>query len=159
MAHGLSAADLATIVADIALVVSVVVLSYQVLLQRRELKYSSYEKLMSDFSNAAVTLVEQRGLRDVFVSGDEPGNWKRYTEDEKTAYFYFDSLIGLFERVWVSHKELHWSTEEDWNQWRNWIAELKRNKVFVDVLLEAKEDGLFDPEFISEMEQIWKKRS
>jgi hypothetical protein len=159
MAYGLSSADLVTIVANIALVVSVVVLSYQVLLQRRELKYSSYEKLMSDFSNAAVILVQERGLRDVFVSGDEPRNWRRYTEDEKTAYFYFDSLIGLFERVWVSYKELHWSTEEDWNQWRNWIAELKRNKVFVDVLLEAKEDGLFDPKFMSEMKQVGKRAS
>jgi hypothetical protein len=146
--------EIVTIVANIAIALSLIFLLLQVRMESRELRYNSYEKLMSDFSNAALMLVEHSVLRDAFVSGDEPYNWRKYTEAERALYFYFDSLLGLFERVWVSYKEAHLMAQDDWEQWKNWISELSMNSVFVDVLGEAKEDRLYDPSFIIELEAV-----
>lgn len=113
---------------------------------------------MSDFSNTTMMLVGDSKLRDAFVSGAEPHHWRKYTEPEKALYFYFDSLLGLFDRVWVTYKETHLMTQDDWGHWRNWIRELSMNSVFVDVLAEAKEDGLYEPSFTNEIDAVVQSR-
>lgn len=146
--------DFVALVANIGLVVSLFFLVYQILLQRKELKYSVYEKLMSDFSNISLLLVEHPELRKIYNGGNKPKNWDKYDDDEKTMYCYFDSLLGLFERVWVSYKEMRWLNREDWGQWKNWIRDLARNEIFVDVVNDNKE--LYDPSFINEVQETIK---
>ena len=60
---------------------------------------------MSDFSNVTLSIVEHPGLRELYVSRSEPKNWGKYDEDKKALYCYFDSLLGLLERVWFSYKK------------------------------------------------------
>jgi len=130
--------DLITLVTNIALVISLFFLIYQIYLQRREMKYSTYEKLNSDFSNTAFLLVEHPELtKNVYVGENKPKNWEKYDEGKKVAYSYFDALLGLFERAYTANREIGLS-KKDWNQWGNWIKELATNPIFVDIVNDDK---------------------
>ncbi|MEM2100130.1 MAG: hypothetical protein QXP45_02145 [Thermoproteota archaeon] len=146
--------DSVTLISNFCIAVSLPFLIYQLWLQRKELKYSMYEKLMSDFSNLTLSLVEHPRLRELYASGSRPMNWDKYDEDEKALYFYFDSLLGLLERVWISYKEMKLLKTKDWEQWGNWIKELFKNEIFIDIFNESKK--LYDPLFIDEMQKILK---
>lgn len=146
-----STLDVITALADGAVIGSLLVLAYQIYLQRREMKYSTYEKLMSDFSATASLLIDHPEVLDITMKGDPPEKWDKYKEDEKKAYYYFDSLLGLFERVYSAKKEKRLSQEE-WERWRKWIEYLITNEIFLDVVNDNIE--LYDSEFIDEIRNL-----
>lgn len=152
----ISPVEAVTTTANICLMFSVAILAYQVWLQRRELRYSVYEKLMSDFSNASLVPCKDPDLREMYVGESRPAHWSSYSAGDKAMYFYFDSLLGLFERVWVSYKEDKWVGSEDWEQWRNWIGELVENRIFQDLIKESEK--LYDPLFLKEINRIASKK-
>jgi hypothetical protein len=153
--------DYSTIGEAFALIITLGVLVYQVRLERKDLKnsidqtkYNTAEKLLSDFSSATLKLVEDSGLREEYVSGNKPTNWDKYNDNQKALYFYFDSLLGLFERVWVSYREMGWIKKADWEQWENWIKDLATNKIFLRVVHDNEK--MYDSSFIDRVHQAIK---
>ncbi|KPV63854.1 MAG: hypothetical protein AOA66_0583 [Candidatus Bathyarchaeota archaeon BA2] len=47
---------------------------------------------------------------------------------------------------------MKWLKEEDWEQWKNWIRELTKNKIFMDVFNDSEK--LYDSSFINEVQKI-----
>jgi hypothetical protein len=144
--------DFLTFVANIAFTISLLLLIYELRIQSRESKYGVYEKLMSEFFTATLSLTEHPELAEAMNVGENrPINWDRYNKSKKALYSYLDSLFVLFERIWVARTELkQW--KDDWAIWRNWLKLLASNDVFVDVFNDNKD--LYDPSFMKEIQGI-----
>jgi hypothetical protein len=147
--------DTVTLITNIAVFVSIIFLAYQIYLQRKETEYNRYEKLMSDFSETATTLVDNPEVRDIVIAGNgRPKNWGKYTEPQKKAYFYFDSLISLLERVYVGVP--HSKPSDDWAGWKIWVEDLSTNDLFVDAFNDNKR--MYSALFVVEIESVIRKR-
>ncbi len=143
--------------ANLSLLATVVFLAYQVSSERNDRKYDAYENLMSEFSQAALYLVDHPSLAESLYSGkNKPEHWDSYSQEEKNLYSYFDSLLGLFERVWVAQSDMHFA-EPDWEAWRSWIRNLANNSVFVDAYHDNS--SLYDSTLVKEMKQIIEQAS
>jgi hypothetical protein len=144
--------DVANIVTTIVVIITVIVLIIQIRNEIKEIEYDKYEKLMSDFSATTYSLIEHPEVRDIVVAGSgRPKKWDTYTEAQKKAYFYFDSLISLLERVYVGvHRNALSLTErvytgiyhkkrvDDWAGWKMWVEDLSTNDIFVDAFNNSK---------------------
>jgi hypothetical protein len=117
------------------------------------MRYSVYEKLMSEFTSITLLLAKERELQEVYEwNGTYVGKGK---DLERSKFLYLDSLLGLFERVWIAHRKMRW-WEKEWEPWRNWIAALAKNRIFLDVVDEAHALQVYDCEFIAEVQKIVK---
>jgi len=144
--------ELVTIIANISIIVSLPVIMYELWLSKTDTTYNTYEKLMSDFSDSTFFLVDHPKLANKFYVGkNKPKKWDKYDEDTKVLYSYLASLLGLFERAWVLHREVKF-WKESWEQWATWIEELVTNDTFVDVFDDDK--NLYDPCFVAEIQRI-----
>jgi hypothetical protein len=141
-----------SVVANLGIMISVIVLLYQIILQRRELRYNTYDRLMSDFITASLYIIDHSEFKDIYVGKAEPKNWKTYTDEQKSLYFYFDSLLALFERVWIACKEMKIISNENWKSWRNWLEELSENQIFKDAFLDNEK--LYNESFVKEVKNI-----
>jgi len=141
---------IATLATDIAVVISLVVLSINVYLQRKATKYNTYEKLMSDFSGTASILIDRPEILEIYVKGKgQPKKWDKYSEAEKKTFSFFSSLLALLERVWFG------VAEKDWiNYYSKWVKDLATNDVFLDVFNDTKK--MYDVSFTNEMDAIIK---
>ena len=142
---------IATLATDIAVVISLVVLSINVYLQRKATKYNTYEKLMSDFSGTASILVDRPEILEIYFKGKgQPKKWGQYSEAEKKTFSFFSSLLALLERVWFGVPEKDWI-----NYYSKWVKDLATNNVFLDVFNDTKK--MYDVSFTNEMDAIIKK--
>jgi hypothetical protein len=141
---------IATLATDLAVVISLVVLSINVYLQRKATKYNTYEKLMSDFSGTASILIDRPEILEIYVKGKgQPKKWDKYSEAEKKTFSFFSSLLALLERVWFG------VAEKDWiNYYSKWVKDLATNDVFLDVFNDTKK--IYDVSFTNEMDAIIK---
>jgi hypothetical protein len=141
--------EIASLVTDLAIVVSLVVLAYQVYLQRKETKFNTYEKLMSDYTAQTMILMDYPEVLDLTVKGTgQATKWEKYSVAEKKAYLFFAGVMSLLERVWVS--------KQDWSDWKNVVENLLSNVIFMDVFNDNK--GTFDEGFAIEIESLNKLR-
>jgi hypothetical protein len=142
---------IATLATDIAVVISLVVLSINVYLQRKATKYNTYEKLMSDFSGTASVLIDRPEILEIYVKGKgQPKKWDKYSEAEKKTFSYFSSLLALLERVWFGVPERDWI-----NYYSNWVKDLATNDIFLDVFNDTRK--MYDVSFTNEIDAIIKK--
>jgi hypothetical protein len=141
-----------SVVADLGVMISVIVLVYQIILQQRELRYNTYDRLMSDFTTASLYIIDHPEFKEMYVGKAEPKNWKNHGKKEKSLYYYFDSLLALFERVWIACREMKIISKEDWEYWRRWLKEPSENQIFRDVFWDNKE--LYDEFFVKEVENV-----
>ncbi|MGA2682882.1 MAG: hypothetical protein ABSF44_13910 [Candidatus Bathyarchaeia archaeon] len=56
--------------------------------------------------------------------------WEKNSDAEKKAYLFFDAVISLLERVWMS--------KQDWSDWKKWAGSLLTNGIFMDVFNDNK---------------------
>jgi hypothetical protein len=142
---------IASLATDIAVVISLVVLSINVYLQRKATRYNTYEKLMSDFSGTASILIDRPEILEIYVKGKgQPKKWDKYSEAEKKTFSFFSSLLALLERVWFGVPEKDWI-----NYYSKWVKDLATNEVFLDVFNDTKK--MYDVSFTNEMDAIIKK--
>jgi len=144
--------ELLAIAGNVSLVVTLVFLTYQLFHERKEHRYAVYEKLMSDFTQVSLLLSTEPDLAYAYRSTYKTSKWDNYTEDEKRLFCYFDSLFGLFERVWIALRRGRKGTGANWVHWRNWIKLLATHSVFVDVFEFNKE--FYDSNFIHEVQNV-----
>jgi hypothetical protein len=141
----------ASLATDIAVVISLVVLSTNVYLQRKATKYNTYEKLMSDFSGTASILIDRPEILEIYFKGKgQPKKWSKYSEAEKKTFSFFSSLLALLERVWFGVPEKDWN-----NYYSKWVKDLATNDVFLDVFNDTKK--MYDVSFTNEIDTIIKK--
>jgi hypothetical protein len=141
-------------ITNIAIMVSIAFLAYQIYLQRKETEYNRYEKLMNDFSATTSSLLDHIDVLDLTMVGDlRPKKWDKYTEAQKKTCCYYDSLIGLLERVYVGVP--HNSPNDDWEPWRIWIENLSNNELFVDTFNNNRK--MYGSHFVTEIENIIKE--
>ena len=139
---------IASLATDIAVVISLVVLSINVYLQRKATRYNTYEKLMSDFSGTVSILIDRPEILEIYVKGKgQPKKWDKYSEAEKKTFSFFSSLL---ERVWFGVPEKDWI-----NYYSKWVKDLATNDVFLDVFNDTKK--MYDVSFTNEMDAIIKK--
>jgi len=142
---------IASLATDIAVVISLVVLSINVYLQRKATRYNTYEKLMSDFSGTVSILIDRPEILEIYVKGKgQPKKWDKYSEAEKKTFSFFSSLLALLERVWFGVPEKDWI-----NYYSKWVKDLATNDVFLDVFNDTKK--MYDVSFTNEMDAIIKK--
>jgi hypothetical protein len=143
--------SIATLATDIAVVISLVVLSINVYLQRKATKYNTYEKLMSEFSGTASVLIDRPEILEIYVKGKgQPKKWDKYSDAEKKTFSFFSSLLALLERVWFGVAEKDWT-----NYYSKWVKDLATNDVFLDVFNDTKK--IYDVSFTNEMDAIIKE--
>lgn len=143
--------DIANIVTTIVVIITVIILIVQVRNEVKEIEYDKYEKLMSDFSATTYALIEYPEVREIVVAGSgRPRKWDTYTEAQKKAYFYFDSLISLLERVYVGVH--HKKPTDDWAGWKMWVEDLSTNELFVDAFNNSKR--MYSTSFAAEIDSI-----
>jgi hypothetical protein len=148
--------DYLTGLANVAIVASLLLLAYQIYLQRQDLRFSEYEALMSDFSQMTLFLVDHPQIeRQVYPrSSDAEAKLGSDVEDKQMASYYLDSLLGLCERAWWASKQSK-ARREDWIGWRNWLKALAKNPLFVDLFNTS--EGEWDPAFRKELASIIKE--
>jgi hypothetical protein len=118
---------------DVAIVFTLVVLFWEIRGEEKSREFDTYERLLSDFSDITLRLVDNPALSEqVYKNENKPLNWDSYTPDQKQAYSYFDSLLGLFERVWIAKKKNSLETREV-EAWRVWLRDLASIDIFQDV--------------------------
>ncbi len=140
-----------TLATDIAIVISLVVVTAQVYLQRKATKYNTYEKLMSDFSATASLLIDRPEILEIYFRGNgKPKRWDKYSEAEKRAFFFFGSLLALLERVWFGVPEKDWI-----DYYSKWVKDLATNDIFLDVFNDNKK--MYDVSFTNEIDAITKE--
>jgi hypothetical protein len=140
-----------TLATDIAIVISIAVLAIQVYLQRKATKYNTYEKLMSDFSATASLLSDHPEILEIYFRGNgKPKKWDKYNEAEKKTSSFFNSLLGLLERVWFGVPEKDWV-----NYYSKWVKDLVTNDIFLDVFNDNKK--MYDVSFTNEVDAIIKE--
>jgi hypothetical protein len=141
----------ATLATNFAIVISLVVLSINVYLQRKSTKENTYDKLMSDFSTTASILIDRPEILEIYVRGKgKPKKWDKYNSAEKKTFGFFNALLALLERVWFG------VPEKDWKYYfSKWVRDLVTNEVFLDVFNDNKK--IYDVSFTNEVEAIIKE--
>jgi hypothetical protein len=141
----------ATLATNFAIVISLVVLSINVYLQRKSTKANTYDKLMSDFSTTASILIDRPEILEIYVRGKgKPKKWDKYNAAEKKTFGFFNALLALLERVWFG------VPEKDWKYYfSKWVKDLVTNEVFLDVFNDNKK--IYDVSFTNEVEAIIKE--
>jgi hypothetical protein len=141
----------ATLATNFAIVISLVVLSINVYLQRKSTKDNTYDKLMSDFSTTASILIDRPEILEIYVRGKgKPKKWDKYNAAEKKTFGFFNALLALLERVWFG------VPEKDWKYYfSKWVRDLVTNEVFLDVFNDNKK--IYDVSFTKEVEAIIKE--
>lgn len=134
-------------ISDLAVVLSLLVLAYQVYLQRKATEYGTYDKLMSDLSAATPMLLDNPDILDLTVKGrGKLENWERYSKAEKKAYCFFDSIMQVLERAYFQ------VPKKDWSDWEKWVKNLLTNKIFMDVFNDNC--GMYNEEFVKAIQSI-----
>jgi hypothetical protein len=166
MSFNPSIQDLANIVTTGVVIITVGILIWQVRNEIKEIEYDKYEKLMSDFSANTYALIEHPDVGEIVTAGNRrTKKWQTYTDAQKKAYFYFDSLVSLLERVYVGeHRDSQSLTErvytiiyrkkrpDDWAGWKIWVEDLSTNDVFVEAFNNSKE--MYSTAFATEIDSI-----
>ena len=115
-------------------------------------EFETYEKLMSDFSDVTLKLMDNPELSEqVYKDQNMPLKWQSYSSEQKRAYSYFDSLLGLFERVWIARKESNLGTTEV-EAWKVWLRDLASIDIFIDVFRDN--EGQFDSSLMREVKEF-----
>lgn len=142
-------AVLATLAANVATVIALIFLAFQIRSQGSDAKYTAYEKLMSDFTETTLKLVEQPGISGILY----PRSWtaSKDQKDLQEAYWYSEALLGLFERVWIAQKKFKRANIE-WSEWSIWINELGKSPVFQKVVAENLK--YYDSDFMDEVQRL-----
>jgi len=146
-----------TELADGAVVLSLLLLAYQIWLQRQDLRFSATEGLMGDFSRMTLFLVDHpRVARQIYPYSPDAAESGQGSDpqDRQMALYYLDSLLGLFERAWLASKHSK-ARKEDWYGWRNWLKSLAKSTLFIDLLRASEEQ--WDGKFREELESILKE--
>jgi hypothetical protein len=132
------------------------VLTWQIILLRRQLRMQSksirasdYLRCQIDFTETLRLLVLTKLHHRVYdtlaqTGGSKFTSWLTYNQNEKAEYAYFELLYELLERIFVVWKEGTIDNAE-WAQWHTWITDVIDNKVFRDVYEDNL--GMFDPRF------------
>jgi len=119
-------AAIAAIVAAFAAIQQSKALRQQIELQRKDLQYSAYERLMSTFTETT----------KFFFAHPEIEKYIPYTDfrlrrSKRAAFFYLDMLLAFLERAWTARDEdIMWP--ESWSYWAKWIGDLSESEVFVE---------------------------
>jgi len=141
--------SVATFIGTIVLVLTLVVLIWQVKAQIRALKQDAYQRCQSDYSSIIRLLVENPELTKIYddlsktgVAG--PSNWVRYSTDDKRLYNYLELNYELFERVYLLRLD-KWIDDSTWAQWNTWLKELAKHPLFKDIYEDNR--NMFDKRF------------
>lgn len=145
--------EILAVVANVSLVLTLLLMAYQTYLQRRDLRFAVYEKLMSDFAALNMTLLERPEIARDLYSGNPVRDalWRERFHGKEATLYYVDSLMSLLERVWLARKQSR-LYEHQWQTWRHWIATFAHNTTVLDFL--ELNRGLFDRAFLAEVEAI-----
>ena len=143
MTDTFSIMDLANLITDISLIGSFIFLAYQVLMERKDLRYNTYEKLMSDFTTTSLFLAEHPNIAR-YVTGEVILN--KNEEDEKSAYFYLDAILSLCERVWHSKQTVEWA------HWENWLRGMAKSELFQELVKDSVKS--YDKEFVAVLQKL-----
>ena len=138
-------AAIAALAAQIATTATMGFLAYQIILQRRETRRVSYQRLMEEFSNLSKFALEHPDLEKHIPT------YVSETKEKREAFWYLDMLISLLERVWIADLEGQLS-RNSWPLWRNWIEELATNKIFVDHF--QQNTKYYESTFVAEINRI-----
>ena len=133
-----------------AVLVSLLFLAFQIKQQREDERFTVFEKLMSDFTQLNLLLVNRPQIADYLypASGTE---WKNEPTEKRMAFYYLDSVFGLCERAWTAGRKSK-AGKAEWIGWRNWLKSFAKSPVFAE-LLKANE-GMYEEPFTRELESI-----
>jgi hypothetical protein len=142
-------------VANLTIALTFVIFIIETRSNRKELKYSTYEKLMHEFSVSALYLADHPEIA-AYVNGalEDKSPFKENglsKEDEMSIFSYLDSLLALLERVWQACVVNKIGERKDWEDWKEWIKALKRTPIFRKVVEENKG---YNQDFIDEIKNL-----
>ena len=120
-----------SVVGSGAVVVSLVFLMIQIKQQREDERFTVFEKLMSDFTQLNLILVNRPQIADYLYpsSGTE---WKNASTEERMAFYYLDSVLGLCERAWTAGRKSK-AGKTEWIGWRNWLKSFAKSPIFAEM--------------------------
>jgi len=144
-----------SLIGNSAVLVSLVFLAFQIRQQREDERFTVFEKLMSDFTQLNLVLVNRPQIADYLYpsSGTE---WENAPPEKRMAFYYLDSVLGLCERAWTAGRKSK-AGKTEWIGWRNWLKSFAKSPVFSE-LLKATE-GMYEEPFTKELESILRETS
>jgi hypothetical protein len=137
-------------IGSLAVLGSLVFLAFQIKQQREGERFTVFEKLMSDFTQLNLLLVNHPQIADHLYPGEE-AEWKNEPTEKRMAFYYLDSVLGLCERAWTAGKKSK-AEQNEWIGWRNWLKSFAKGPLFAE-LLKANE-GMYEEPFTKELESI-----
>lgn len=141
----------AQLIADLAFAASLVILVYQIYLQRKDTRIAAYDKLMGDFTQIQLEVMEHPEVTDYLYGKDGHSAGSHHYEKEETiALHYMDALIGLIERVWIAQRQYKFPGS-NWIQWRYWLVQLGKSPHFREYFESAR--GYYDSSFVNEVQK------
>ena len=102
-----------------AVLASLVFLAFQIRQQREDERFTVFEKLMSDFTQLNLILVNRPDIAD-YLYPSSGAEWKNSPTEKRMAFYYLDSVLGLCERAWTAGKKSK-AEQNEWIGWRNWL--------------------------------------
>lgn len=143
-----------TVIGNGAVVVSLIILAYQIKLQRQDARFTVFEKLMSDFTQLNLLLVNRPQIASYLYpesTSIEGTKWDTEPTEKRMAFYYLDSVLGLCERAWTAGRQSK-ANPEEWIGWRNWLKSFAKSPIFAE-LFKANE-GMYEESFTTEIESI-----
>lgn len=137
-----------------AVIVSLIFLVIQIRQQRQDGRFTVFEKLMSDFTQLNLLLVNKPQIASYLYpesTSIEGPKWDTEPVEKRMAFYYLDSVLGLCERAWTAGRQSK-ADPKEWIGWRNWLKSFAKSPVFAE-LIKANE-GMYEDSYITELESI-----
>jgi hypothetical protein len=139
-----------SLIGNCAVLVSLAFLAFQIRQQREDERFTVFEKLMSDFTQLNLMLVNRPQIAD-YLYPSSGAEWKNAPTEERMAFYYLDSVLGLCERAWTAGRKSK-AGKTEWIGWRNWLKSFAKSPVFAELL--KGNEGMYEEPFTKELETI-----
>jgi hypothetical protein len=114
-------------------------------------KFQNYLHGMSEYLDLAKIMIERPELHSIYdySSQDLDRSYHCLSSEEKARVYYCNTIIALFETVWVANKK-GWLSKDEWPYWLAWARQLNQSAEFRWTLEWVKGD--YDGDFLQEIE-------
>jgi hypothetical protein len=140
-------AEWADTIQAVGVIAALLFTGYEFRARAKEQRFKNYLDAMASFAETQVLMVQTPVLHALYEANaqDITAEYSELSPEQKIRVHYCDTLLGLFETVWVAHKK-GWIDGDEWPYWERWLVHLHKSPEFRWTLSWVKTE--YDHEFV-----------